>query len=60
VTKFTGGHDAMEEFIACVMYPLAVGVGFDRVAMRTTPISKLKVTLPKFIVISKDDNDDDV
>jgi hypothetical protein len=28
--------------------------------MRTTPISKLKVPLPKFTVVHKDDNEDDV
>jgi hypothetical protein len=50
----------MEEFIACIMYPLAVGVGFDRVAMNTTPISKLQVPLLKFVVVCKDDNEDDV
>jgi hypothetical protein len=45
----------MEEFIACGMYPLAVGASFDRVAMRTTSVSKLKVPLPKFTTIHKDD-----
>jgi hypothetical protein len=60
MTKFIGGRDAVEEFIACIMYPLAANVGFDRVATRTTPISKLKVLLPNFIVVRKDDNEDDV
>jgi hypothetical protein len=50
----------MEEFIACGMYPLAVGAGFDRVATRMTPISKLKVPLPKFGAFCKDNNEDDV
>jgi hypothetical protein len=50
----------VEEFIACSMYPLAARFSFDRVAMRTTPVSKLKVPLPKFIAIRKDDNKDDV
>jgi hypothetical protein len=59
-TKFIGGRDAVEEFIACGMYPLATGTNFDRVATRTTPVSKLKVPLPKFIAIHKDDNEDDV
>jgi hypothetical protein len=31
-----------------------------RVATHTTPVSKLKVPLPKFIAVRKDDNDDDV
>jgi hypothetical protein len=50
----------VEEFIACGMYPLAAGAGFDRVATRTTPVSKLKVPLPKFTAVRKDDNEDDV
>jgi hypothetical protein len=45
VTKFIGGQDAVEEFIACGMHPLAVGAAFDKVAMCTTPVSKLKVPL---------------
>jgi hypothetical protein len=59
-TKFIGGRDAVEEFIACSMYPLAVGASFDRVATRTTPVSKLKVPLSKFATVRKDDNEDDV
>jgi hypothetical protein len=38
-TKFIGGRDAMGEFIACGMYPLAAGNTFDRVAMRMMPVS---------------------
>jgi hypothetical protein len=59
-SKFIKGRDAVEEFIACGMYPLAVGVNFDRVATRMTPVSKLKVPLPKFTIVRKDDNEDDV
>jgi hypothetical protein len=59
-TKFIGGRDAVEEFIACGMYPLAAGAGFDRVATRMTSVSKLKVSLPKFTVVRKDNNEDDV
>jgi hypothetical protein len=58
-TKFIGGRDAMEEFIACGMYPLAAGADFDRVATCTTLVSKLKVPLLKFTVACKDDNEDD-
>jgi hypothetical protein len=50
----------MEEFIACGMYPLATGAGFDRVATCMTPVAKLKVPLPKFAAVRKDDNEDDV
>jgi hypothetical protein len=59
-TKFIGGRDAMEEFIACDMYPLAIGSGFDRVVMHTTPVSKLMVPLLKFVAVHKDDNKDEV
>jgi hypothetical protein len=50
----------VKEIIACDMYPLAAGTGFDRVATRMTLVLKLKVSLPKFIAIHKDDNEDDV
>jgi hypothetical protein len=53
------GHDAVEEFTSD-MYPLAAGAGFDRVAMCTTSVSMLKVLLPKFTTVRKDDNKDDV
>jgi hypothetical protein len=55
VTKFIGGWDPMEQFLACGMYPLAVGVGFDRVAAGVTPVSKLKLPPPKFVAVCKDD-----
>jgi hypothetical protein len=42
------------------MYPLAAGTGTDRVATHLTPVSKLKVPLPKFTAVRKDDNEDDV
>jgi hypothetical protein len=50
----------VEEFIACGMYPLAAGASFGRVTTRSTPISKLKVLLPKFTAVCKDNNEDDV
>jgi hypothetical protein len=50
----------MEEFKAYGMYPLAAGVGFDRVTTCETLVSKLKVSLPKFVVILKDEDEDDV
>jgi hypothetical protein len=54
-TKFIGGRDAVEEFVACGVYPLAAGAGFDRVVTCTTLVSKWKVLLPKFIAAHKDD-----
>jgi hypothetical protein len=59
-TKFIGGRDVVEEFIACGMYPLATGAGFDRVATCTTLVTKLKVPLLKFTAAHKDDNEDDI
>jgi hypothetical protein len=57
-TKFIGGQDVMEEFLVCGVYPLAANVGFDKVAVGVTPISKLKMPLPKFVAARKDDEDD--
>jgi hypothetical protein len=59
-SKFIRGCDVVEEFIACGMYSLAVGVDINRVATRMTLVSKLKVPLPKFTIVRKDDNEDDV
>jgi hypothetical protein len=56
-TKFIEGRDAVEEFVACGMHPLAAGVGFDKVATLVTPVSKLRVPLPKFVAVHKDDED---
>jgi hypothetical protein len=57
-TKFIGGQDAVEEFVAYGMYPLAASIGIDKVATFTTSISKLKVPLLKFVAVHKDDEDD--
>jgi hypothetical protein len=54
-TKF---QDVVEEFLACGKYPLVAGVSFDRVTDGVTPVSRLKLPLPKFVVIKKDDEDD--
>jgi hypothetical protein len=37
------------------MHPLAPSVGFDKVATLVTLVSKLKVPLPKFVAVRKDD-----
>jgi hypothetical protein len=50
--------DAVEEFVACGMHPPATGVGFDKVSTLMTPASKLRVPLPKFVAVRKDDEDD--
>jgi hypothetical protein len=57
-TKFIGGCDAMEEFLACSVYPLAANAGFNKVAVGLTPVSKLKMSLPKFVAARKDDEND--
>jgi hypothetical protein len=43
-------HDVVEEFLACVMYPLASGFGFKDVAIGTTNMSKVETPLPNFPV----------
>jgi hypothetical protein len=45
----------MEQFVACGMHPLATSVGFNKVTNVVTPVSKLKVPLPIFVAIRKDD-----
>jgi hypothetical protein len=57
-TKFIRGRDTVEEYLACGMYPLSVSVSFDGVANGVTPVSRLKLPLPKFEVVRKDDKDD--
>jgi hypothetical protein len=56
-SKHIKGRDVMEEFIACNVWPLAAGISFERVKVGVTPISKLKVPLPKFAVAREDDED---
>jgi hypothetical protein len=56
-TKFIGRQDAVEEFVACGMQPLSIGVGFDKIGTFTTPVSQLRVPLPRFVAVHKDDED---
>jgi hypothetical protein len=44
--------------VSCGVWPLAAGVGFKQVKVSLTPISKLKVPLPRFPLSHKDDEDD--
>jgi hypothetical protein len=44
------GCDAVEEYVACKVYPLAVGFGFESGAVGMTLISKLETCLPLFTV----------
>jgi hypothetical protein len=57
-TKFIGGRDAVEEFLACSVYLLAAGVGFNRVMVGVTLVSKLKLPLLKLVAVRKDDEND--
>jgi hypothetical protein len=44
------GCDAVEESVACKMYPLAAGFSFKSVPLGTTPMSKVETPLPLFVV----------
>jgi hypothetical protein len=56
--KFIGGRDAVEEYLACSMYPLSTNVSFKRGADGVTPTSRLKLPLPMFGAVHKDDEGD--
>jgi hypothetical protein len=47
----------VEEFIACNVWLLATGISFEQVKVGVTPVSKLKVPLPRFVVAREDDED---
>jgi hypothetical protein len=57
-SKSIGGWDVVEEFVSCGVWPLAAGVSFKHVKVGLTPISKLKVPLPRFPLSHEDDEDD--
>jgi hypothetical protein len=48
----------VEEFVSYGLHPLAAGVGFNKVATLLSLASKLRVPLPKFVVVRKDNEDD--
>jgi hypothetical protein len=50
VTTTIGGRDVVEEFVACKMFPLASNFGFKDVPVGTTPVSKVRTSLPLFPV----------
>jgi hypothetical protein len=56
--NFISGRYAVEEYMVCGMYPLSTSVSFERVADGVTPVSGLKLPLPKFRAVRKDDEDD--
>jgi hypothetical protein len=49
-TTTIGGRDAVEEYVACKMYPLSVNFGFKSVAVGLTAVSKVETPLPLFVV----------
>jgi hypothetical protein len=57
-TKFIGGWDAVEEFVAGGVWPLGAGANFNHVSVGVTLVSKLKVPQPNFVASRKDDEDD--
>jgi hypothetical protein len=44
------GRDAFEEYVACKMYQLAAGFGFESVPLGMTPVLKVDTALPLFAV----------
>jgi hypothetical protein len=48
----------VEEFVSCGVWPLAASVNSEQVKVNLTPISKLKVPLPRFSLSREDDEDD--
>jgi hypothetical protein len=53
------GRDALEEFVSCGIWPLAGDVSFEHVKVGLTPVSKLKVPLPRFPLSHEDEEEDD-
>jgi hypothetical protein len=50
VTATIRGRDAIEEYVACMMYLLAATFGFENVALVTTPVLKVEAALLLFAV----------
>jgi hypothetical protein len=46
--------ERVEEYVACKMYPLAVGFGFESVPIGMTPMSKVENPLPPFAMSTID------
>jgi hypothetical protein len=42
------GRDAVEEYLACGMFPLSASFGFIGITDGETPISKVALPLPEF------------
>jgi hypothetical protein len=57
-SRNVGGRDAMEVFVSCNVWPLPTSVSFEHVKVDSTPISKLKIPLPRFPLCHEDEEDD--
>jgi hypothetical protein len=44
------GRDSIEEYVACKIYPLAMGFGFKSVPVGMTHVSNIETCLPLFVV----------
>jgi hypothetical protein len=49
-TTTIGGHDSIEDYVACKIYPLVVGFSFKSVPVGMTHVSKIEICLPLFAV----------
>jgi hypothetical protein len=49
-TVIIEGRDAIEEYTACKIFPLAASFGFGSVPLGTTPVSRVETPLPLFAV----------
>jgi hypothetical protein len=49
-TATIGGNNAVEEYVACMMYPFVVGFIFESVPLGMTAMSKVETPLPLFVV----------
>jgi hypothetical protein len=52
------GRDGVEQFVSCGIWSLAGDVSFEHVKVGLTPVSKLKVPLPRFPLFREDGEDD--
>jgi hypothetical protein len=50
VTITIGGHDAVEEYTTCKIFPLAASFGCESVPLGMTPILTVETPLPLFAV----------
>jgi hypothetical protein len=49
-TGTISGRDAVQEYVACKMYPSVASFGFESVPLRTTPMLRVGTPLPLFAV----------